>query len=542
MVGLVIWVAGSTATAAAQPPVARNKPALTSDFVPLSSVLKAAQVPTPDDELARHLTTIRSQLENLTIDIARREELALEMAATLDRAAQTSPDSNVRRRRWSEAIDLLDWFLKENTDPPRERQLRFQAAVLRWAQARSWVETGLRARSTDHEARREARALDNAIERFRAVTGEGNNPTLTDNLRFRLAEALADRADLEPAAGPPLVPARARPWTCWTNSPSRDGLAGYWHLLKADLFRRLGKAPRPRRNRRRRQVDARSAAGEVVEVNIPLLIDRKRYDDAIKSLGLALDKPVKALWMVRIRLAQLPSLPPGTSGSRSSPTCSRGSRSCEHRPRRTAASTLELARTAVEPDANQPPEVWESLADAYGFAAEPARAGAAMMRAAAFVRLRRETRHGGRGSVARRRVFVSGRRLRCRRQSFVASRRRPGRRLRAKAGMLRCLARGRALAAGLRRLLDGSLHDGPRRAASRFSRRPLNQRSSLAARRAGRRRRRAPAGRNALVGDRPIITALARLATGHRGPRSRRTRPPANQSRSPQVARAIRAG
>src|SRR5580692_8584357 len=49
-------------------------------------------------------------------DLARREELALEMAGTLDRAGQSSPDSDVRQRRWSEAIELLDWFLKENPD------------------------------------------------------------------------------------------------------------------------------------------------------------------------------------------------------------------------------------------------------------------------------------------------------------------------------------------------------------------------------------------------------------------------------------------
>ena len=70
-----------------------------------------------DDELARHLTTVRSQIENVTIDLARREELALEMAGTLDRAAQSSPDPEVRRRRWSEAIELLDWFLEAEPRP-----------------------------------------------------------------------------------------------------------------------------------------------------------------------------------------------------------------------------------------------------------------------------------------------------------------------------------------------------------------------------------------------------------------------------------------
>ena len=99
----------------------------------------AAQAPIPDDELALHLTTIRSQIENVTIDLARREELALEMAGTLDRAAQSAPDATTRRRRWSQAIDLLDWFLKENPDPPRQRQVRFRRASCCWAQGRSWA-------------------------------------------------------------------------------------------------------------------------------------------------------------------------------------------------------------------------------------------------------------------------------------------------------------------------------------------------------------------------------------------------------------------
>ncbi len=148
------------------------------------------------------------QIENPTIDLDRREELALEMAATLDRAAQRANDAVVRRQRWSEAIELLDWFLKENPDPPRERQLRFQAAVYRWAQARSWIESG-HARPARSKTRRErsadARRRDRA---FRAVAGGGNNPTLADNLRFRLAEALADRADLEPAGRRPAAVSR----------------------------------------------------------------------------------------------------------------------------------------------------------------------------------------------------------------------------------------------------------------------------------------------------------------------------------------------
>ncbi len=68
--------------------------------VPLS-----AQEPATDDELSRHLTTVRAQVEDQALNIARREELVLEMAGTLDRAAQAldrpggSPSSLVGRDR-----------------------------------------------------------------------------------------------------------------------------------------------------------------------------------------------------------------------------------------------------------------------------------------------------------------------------------------------------------------------------------------------------------------------------------------------------------
>ena len=94
----------------------------------------------------------------------------------------------------------------------------------------------------DQKPRQEAvAALDNAIERFRSVAGAGNNPTLVDNLRFRLAEAIADRADLEPAGTPGRRSQESEALDLLDQSPAEKGLAGFWHLLKADLLRRLGK-------------------------------------------------------------------------------------------------------------------------------------------------------------------------------------------------------------------------------------------------------------------------------------------------------------
>ena len=435
-----------------------------------------------DDELARHLTTIRSQIENVTIDLARREELALEMAATLDRAAQSPTDATTRRRRWSEAIELLDWFLKENPDPPRERQVRFQAAVLRWAKARSWTETAAAgpARSTNRAMRPSPR-FDNAIERFRSVAGGGNNPTLADNLRFRLAEALADRADLEPARPPAAGPASPRPSTCSTSRRRKAGLAGFWHLLKADLLRRLGK-PTEAEQEIAAAVKSTPAppAREVVEVKVPLLIEQKRYDDAIKSLG---SLAARQAGQGTLDGANSPgstgeACPPVPSGSRSSPSLFGWIKElrAEQIARAASRHCWIWPQARLVPDANQPPEVWESLADAYGTAGEPAKAGAAMVRAAdraaalgqpaaaAAYRLR------GGGFLFQAGDYLEADKVLSRAVADPAAGA-----LRAKAGMLRCLARGRALALGLPGASSGRLRRGPPSSSSAISQRPVDQ-------------------------------------------------------------------
>src|SRR5262249_5914378 len=133
----------------------------------------ATQDPAADAEIERHLTTVREQVGNNFLDLARREELALEMAATLDRAAQAATDAAKRRHRSTQAVELLDKFLKDNLEPPRRREMRFQAGVYRWATAQSWLDTA-DASPGDPKPRQEASsALDDAIERFRSVGGGG---------------------------------------------------------------------------------------------------------------------------------------------------------------------------------------------------------------------------------------------------------------------------------------------------------------------------------------------------------------------------------
>jgi len=416
-------------------------------------VATAAQQPPTDDELAQHLTAVRDQIENLTVEVPRREELTLEMAATLDRAAQSSTDPETRRRRWAQAIDLIDWFLKKNPDPPRERQLRFQAAVFRWAQAQSWSQAGALSPGDPKPREQTIGALDDAIDRFRSVSGGGNNPTLADNLRFRLAEALADRAQLEPAASTGRRSRESEALDLLDRPAIEPGLAGYWHLLKADLLRRSGK-PADAQKELDAAISSKPAppASEIIEVRVPFLLDSKKFTEAQAAVESSqLEGPVKALWMVRVRLAQLAGSP--GAGERFTVESDlfrwikelRAGTSPESR-----QALLELGRSAIVPDAGHPPEVWEALAVAYGAAGDPEKAGAQMVRAAdraaalgqaeaaAAYRLK------GGGFLFQAGKFQEAGAVLAQVAGSTASTA-----LRAKAGMLGCLARGRALALGL---------------------------------------------------------------------------------------------
>ena len=223
----------------------------------------AAQQPAPvsEAELSQHLTTVRAQLVNPALDLGRRETLAMDMAATLDRAAQSASDPELRRKRWGEAIDLIDRFTRENPDAGLVRQLRFQAAVFRWAQAQTWVRAVAFEPANPRHRERAIALLDDAIERLRAISTIGDRTTLGENLRFRLAQALADRAELEPAGSEARRRREGEAMDLLEKPATELGLAGYWHLLKAELLLRTGKPAEARQAARRGPPGQTGASG-----------------------------------------------------------------------------------------------------------------------------------------------------------------------------------------------------------------------------------------------------------------------------------------
>ena len=158
-----------------------------------------------DPELSGYVASRRKAMDDPSRPIAEREHVALEVAATLDRAAWAAESSEARRGAWSEARAILDGFSSRNPGHPRDVPFAFQATVYLWAEGQSWAR---QAASGDQNAHaRATSALDGAIDRLRPIVAslEDSNTPLAQNARFRLARALLDRAAARPGA-----PGRAR--------------------------------------------------------------------------------------------------------------------------------------------------------------------------------------------------------------------------------------------------------------------------------------------------------------------------------------------
>jgi hypothetical protein len=410
------------------------------------------QDPSPDTELDRHLATVREQISGKFLDLSRREELVLDMAATLDRAAQVATSAEKRRLRWAQAIKLCDGFLDENVEPPRAREMRFQAGVYRWAQAQSWIQAG-EASPGDPQPRKEAfTALDDAIERFRSVGATTDKQALADNLRFRLAESLADRASLEPPDSPGRRSRESEAIDLLAEPPGETGLTGFWLLLKADLLRRLGK-PAEAESQLEAAIKAKPPPppSEITEVRLPLRLERKKFSEAIDFLKLAqIDPPVRELWTVRTRLAELAGISLAADRIAAEKDLFRAAGELRKSPSpESRAALFELASSRLSPDASHPPEVWETLAAAFGAAGDPSTAGAQMTIAA-----NRAAALGQTDTAASYRLKAGGFLFQAAKfaeadtvLSQIADSSGPAP-LRAKAGMLRAVARGRAVAVG----------------------------------------------------------------------------------------------
>jgi hypothetical protein len=425
-------------------------------FVIVSIVLVSsllAQEHGEEDELGQHVATLKRQVEDTSLPIGKRESLVLGMTGTLDRAAQAASNVAQKAARWNQAIELLDTFNSQNPGHPRAREFQLQAGVYRWAQGQSWHEAGELDPTNSQSLEQAVAALDDSVTRLRSVaTGEAGD-ALADNLRFRLARSLADRADHDKADSAIRRDRESEALELVKQPVDEPGLKGFCLLLKADLLRRTNRPDEA-------ALELESAVKaepppperEILEVRVPIMIAQKKFADAIAVLKAShLEEPAKELGLIRVLIAKTASLSPGPDRFSDEQELFRQIKTLRDlKMPESRLALAELAEIGLDPEPGLEPEAWDILAEGLELRGDAERAGALEQRAA----LRAEElgrpeaaagfRLRGGGFLFQAGKYVEADALLTR----VVGDPRAGN-VRAKANMLRGLARGRALAAGL---------------------------------------------------------------------------------------------
>ena len=407
-----------------------------------------------DSELSAFVEARRKLADDPARPIADREAVALELATTLDRAAWSASSATVRRSIWAEARGLLDGFSARNGGHPRSRAFAFQAAVYLWAEGQSWAKHA-ESSPTDREAvARAISAFDAAIARLRPLDADpaikDRGAGLSQNIRYRLALALADRAEIDPDR--PSSPSyRDEALKALSRGPfPLANLEGHADLLRAKLLAASG-----RFDEAMAALDEASRAdppppmADRLAAMVPIAAGRKRFGEARAALEAApIDDAAKDLFRIRLGLAERATLlaGPDRAGVEAEVVRRIGAMRAA-RPADARLALLGLARSIEEFGPDAAPEAWSLLAEGAALLGQPDRAASLDVIAAAKYEARgdapkaREARFRA-GAV----LFGAGRFPRC---DAILSRLvddAGAGTLRARAGMLRALARGRRLA------------------------------------------------------------------------------------------------
>lgn len=348
------------------------KPCLVAAWIGLVG-LSAARADGPprfpvDPEMEAHLQGLQKTADDPHVDIGARERTVLEIASTLDRAAQSAPGVEVRRARWTAAVEVIDRFLKANPGQSLERALQVQAAVYEWARGRSWAEPS-RVSLADQSAREHAAAdLEAAARRLRPVVQAmaGADDVYEQNARYRLAQALADLAIVG------IGDARAR--LTWNEealtviaAPVKEpSLAGFAYLLRADLLARLG-----RYDEAQAHLDASAASDPApvlvdrTDVQVAVHDGRGRFDAARKAVDdSGLPETTRQVLKVRIDLDEWKARPAGAERDAAESALFRDLKAAQPGGGIDGrAALVAVAEAIVEPGAAQGPSAWDLLAD-----------------------------------------------------------------------------------------------------------------------------------------------------------------------------------
>lgn len=304
-------------------------------------------------ELSAYLREIAAKLDDPARSPEERLRLAEGAAATLDRAAQAAADPTSRRALWDRAAAFLDSYANraeaENRPP-----LAVRAATLRWAVARSWLDQ-FELAPTETIARDEAeRRLDQVIGALKPLSHDNNG---SDEARYRLARALADRARLDAGNDDIAHSRRDEALHALEPIPGDSPWQAHAGPLRAELLRADG---RPESSLQ--ILEAAGGGPDLAPLRARALADLGRFDEAIEALNATGIPPAEARQArLDVRLAQAArAADPADRAKAQAAACAEAA-ALQGAPGRLAR--IRLARAIEQPEPELPSSALETLAE-----------------------------------------------------------------------------------------------------------------------------------------------------------------------------------
>ena len=191
---------------------------------------------------APDLAELRTTLADESIPVEERARRALEGAGSLDQAAQQAAQASTRRAFWAQAIGLLDDFVEKHPQVEAAPLIRFQAAVYRWAEGRSFADQADLAPADPRNRDGAIRALDDSTRRLRAIVIKAGEAAdgFAQNVRFRLAQSITDRSRFEPESDPKRAESEREALALLDATLTTPGLRPFARILRSELAHRLG--------------------------------------------------------------------------------------------------------------------------------------------------------------------------------------------------------------------------------------------------------------------------------------------------------------
>ena len=408
---------------------------------------------TPGQADRPDLAELRASLRDTSVPVEERARRALEGAIGFDRAAQKSNLPAERRAHWQTAVSLLDEFAAQNPDIDSAPLIRFQAGVYRWAEGRSFAEQ-FDLSPSDVKARTGAiESFDDATRRLREIKVKPSEAgeAFAQNVRFRLAQAIADRSQLDPDTDEKRTKAEREALGLLDTTLSAPGLRPFASLLRCELCNRLGQFGQAQMEiEQAEKMTPGPPAEALLSAKVTALSGRGQFDEARKAVELSkVSEPLKGLLALRIVLARRREKPAGSERREIDDEAFRVAEKFKGSNRPEARRALmDLARTIDEPGAKASPDWWDLLAEGHLRLGNPIRSGRIEVKGADRAEaLGQPEKAAALRYKAGAYLFEAGKFLEADRSlTAVLDSPSASRDLKARAGMLRVLARGRALA------------------------------------------------------------------------------------------------